>query len=71
MFQYYWPEEVSCEKCLAVRNGATFYVSEEPIYSVCAECDPHASKDAVRFANKLSEEEVANGWEWPDMTHCT
>jgi len=64
MFQYYWPEEVCCDKCGTSRTGSTFYISEEPLYSVCTVCDPIARKDAIRFANNLSEEDFANGWEW-------
>lgn len=66
MFQYFWPEEVTCEKCQNAGVGATFYMSNEPLYSICKRCDPHARKDAMRFANNLSEEEFANGWEWLD-----
>lgn len=67
MFQYFWPEEVSCEKCENNRDGATFYVREEPLYSVCGVCDPVARRDAVKFASSLAEEHYCNGWEWLEM----
>lgn len=69
MFQYFWPEEVACEKCLNNRPGATFHISNEPVYSVCEVCDPIARKDAVKFAYSLAEEEFFNGWEWLEMTN--
>jgi len=67
MFQYFWPEEVVCEKCYSLCLGATFHISNEPVYSVCEVCDPSARKDAVRFANSRAEEENCNGWEWLEM----
>jgi hypothetical protein len=68
MFQYYWPEEVACEKCQEIRDGATLYISEEPLYSVCSVCDPDASQKAISYSKNLAEEDLANGWEWLKIT---
>ncbi len=64
MFQYYWPAEDACEECNDTSSGATLHVSEEPIYFVCARCNPQARKDALKYATNLAEEEYVNGWEW-------
>lgn len=69
MFQYYWPEETMCDKCGNTREGSTFYVCEEPLYSVCVVCDPLAHKDAQKFAFTVTEEVMLNGWEWLKSTH--
>lgn len=66
MFQYFWPENVICEKCQKTGEGATFFISEEPIYSVCEICDPSAIKDARRYANFSACEEFINAWDWLD-----
>jgi len=67
VFQYFWPEEVTCEKCQEAGEGSTFYVGEEPLFSVCTNCDPLARNGAVRFATNLAEEDLVNGWEWFEL----
>ena len=68
MFQYFWPENVICEKCKNSGDGATFFICNEPIYSICENCDPHACKDARKYANFSASEEFFNAWELLEMT---
>lgn len=68
MFQYFWPEHVVCEKCNNHREGATFFMCNEPIYSVCEVCDPIARSDARKFVNMSVSEEFLNVWDWADNT---
>lgn len=66
MFQYLWPETVVCEKCHKTAEGSTLVMSEEPIYSVCGDCDPISFKDARTYANNSACEEFINAWDWID-----
>lgn len=66
MFQYYWPEDNMCDKCYNFSTGSMFYISTEPVYFICATCDPSAHCDAVRFSTSTANEEMINGWEWSE-----